>query len=93
MIHRVGRHVATWFRYGWLSGLPCKLAPSGRGDCVISATIALVKSVDPTTYDAPGQQLTYTFTVTNSGNTTLSTIAIHEGAFSGSSSKRCASSR
>ncbi|NUU07252.1 LPXTG cell wall anchor domain-containing protein [Leifsonia sp. C5G2] len=45
--------------------------------------LALQKTVSPGTVDAAGDTVTYTFHVTNTGNTTLSGIAIAETAFSG----------
>ena len=47
--------------------------------------IELVKTADKTTLVA-GQTITYTFTATNTGNTSLSNVTISEGAFSGSGS-------
>jgi uncharacterized repeat protein (TIGR01451 family) len=44
----------------------------------------MAKSADPTTVDAVGQVVTYTFHVTNTGNVTLTEVTIDETAFSGS---------
>lgn len=45
--------------------------------------LSLTKTADPSTYTAPGQTIDYTYTVTNSGNTTLSSIDVSETAFTG----------
>ena len=39
---------------------------------VESTTLILVKSAYPTSYDSVGQTITYTYTVTNSGNVNIS---------------------
>jgi uncharacterized membrane protein len=46
--------------------------------------LSLVKSVDRTTVTTVGQTLTYSFLVTNTGNTTLTDVTVTEGAFNGS---------
>jgi uncharacterized repeat protein (TIGR01451 family) len=56
------------------------LTPTDR-----SPAIELVKTADRTTLVA-GQTITYTFTATNTGNTTLTGVVISEGAFTGSGS-------
>lgn len=45
--------------------------------------LTLAKSADPTTVNAAGQSVVYTFRVTNSGNTTITAVAISETAFTG----------
>ena len=45
--------------------------------------LTLVKSATPTTVSAVGQQVTYSFTVMNSGNVTLTDIDISETVFTG----------
>ncbi|GAA3938008.1 DUF7507 domain-containing protein [Microbacterium soli] len=46
-------------------------------------SLELVKSVDPSTIDAAGQELTYSFVITNTGNIAVRDIAISEDSFSG----------
>jgi uncharacterized repeat protein (TIGR01451 family) len=48
-----------------------------------SATITVEKSVDPTSVSAAGQQVTYHFDVTNTGNVTLTNVAVRDTDFSG----------
>lgn len=45
--------------------------------------LSLLKSATPTSVDVVGQQLTFSFQVTNTGNVTMSGVSIAEGAFSG----------
>jgi LPXTG-motif cell wall-anchored protein len=45
--------------------------------------IELVKTSDAATITAVGQTVTYSFLVTNTGNVTLSSVAVTEGAFTG----------
>jgi uncharacterized repeat protein (TIGR01451 family)/LPXTG-motif cell wall-anchored protein len=47
------------------------------------AGLTLAKSVEPTTVDGAGHAVAYRFVVTNSGNRTLTSVAVHETAFTG----------
>ena len=49
-----------------------------------SPAIELTKTVAPATVTAAGTDVTYSFAVENTGNTTITDLAIHEDAFSGS---------
>ena len=66
------------------SGIP---ATSGPSTATVTATraaaLTLVKSVAPTTVDAAGVSVTYSFAVTNTGNVTLTSVGINESRFSG----------
>ena len=50
---------------------------------VQSPALTLDKGVSPTTVDAAGDVVGYTFLVTNTGNVTLTTLTIQENAFGG----------
>jgi hypothetical protein len=45
--------------------------------------LALLKTTDATKVTAAGQLVDYTFTVTNTGNTTATAVSVHEGTFTG----------
>jgi len=45
------------------------------------ASIALTKSADVATYDAVGDEITYTFTVLNDGNVTLENVTVEDPLF------------
>jgi uncharacterized repeat protein (TIGR01451 family) len=45
--------------------------------------VTVVKTADPTAVSSVGQKVTYTFKVTNTGNVTLTDVAVTEVAFSG----------
>ncbi|MFJ8039025.1 beta strand repeat-containing protein [Kitasatospora sp. NPDC096147] len=66
------------------TGPPVTTPPS---DAIVTATpapaITIVKSVDPGTVSAAGQSVAYAFLVTNTGNVTLTGVAVTESAFSG----------
>jgi uncharacterized repeat protein (TIGR01451 family) len=49
----------------------------------IAPALTISKAVDPPSYTAAGQTITYTISVTNSGNTSITNIAINEIAFNG----------
>ncbi|SDU92300.1 conserved repeat domain-containing protein [Microlunatus sagamiharensis] len=48
-----------------------------------SAGLQVVQTADRATVDAPGQTVTYTVTVRNTGNVTLTGVALDEAAFTG----------
>ena len=49
-----------------------------------TAALTVSKSATPTTVTAAGEVVTYTFHVTNTGNVTVTGLAVTEGSFSGS---------
>ncbi|MDP9904650.1 beta strand repeat-containing protein [Arthrobacter bambusae] len=48
-----------------------------------AATLSLVKSASPAVVSKAGDTVSYSFAVTNNGNTTVSNVAVNETAFSG----------
>lgn len=50
---------------------------------IAAPALSLVKATDTTAITAPGQVVDYTFTVTNTGNTTLTDVTVLEDSFSG----------
>ncbi|WP_431876107.1 DUF7507 domain-containing protein [Micromonospora marina] len=57
--------------------------PSTNDIPILHPGIALTKSVTPATVSRAGEVVTYRYVVTDTGNTTLSSIAVDETAFSG----------
>ncbi|KAA9376116.1 DUF11 domain-containing protein [Microbispora cellulosiformans] len=55
-------------------------------DVLADPELSLVKSADPATVTWAGQQVTYSFEVTNTGGVTLSDLRVHEEEFSGAGS-------
>ncbi|MBE1500945.1 LPXTG-motif cell wall-anchored protein/uncharacterized repeat protein (TIGR01451 family) [Amycolatopsis lexingtonensis] len=58
---------------------PASAVVTARG----GAALTLVKSVEPATVDGAGHTVTYRFAVTNTGNRTLTSVAVRETAFTG----------
>jgi uncharacterized repeat protein (TIGR01451 family) len=48
--------------------------------------LGLVKTADPLSYDTAGQEITYSYDVTNTGNVTIHGLAVAEAGFSGAES-------
>lgn len=65
-------------------GTVTSAASSATVQATQTPALEITKTADPTTVDAAGQTVTFTFAVTNSGNATLHGIAIDETAFTGS---------
>ncbi|WP_426564988.1 DUF7507 domain-containing protein [Angustibacter sp. McL0619] len=55
-----------------------------------TASLSLAKSADPTTVDGAGQPITYTFTVVNTGNVTVDSLAIADPPLRGANAPNCA---
>jgi uncharacterized repeat protein (TIGR01451 family) len=49
-------------------------------DAVQNPAIKIVKTASPTSFDAPGTVITYSYRVTNSGNVTLHSVVVSDGA-------------
>jgi hypothetical protein len=66
-------------------GVPVVSAPSSALVTALqSPALTLVKSAGPASVSKAGAVVTWSFLVTNTGNVTLSSVAIAEGAFTGS---------
>ncbi|WP_328608846.1 LPXTG cell wall anchor domain-containing protein [Amycolatopsis sp. NBC_00345] len=67
------------------AGLPPATTPPATAVVTASggAALTLAKSVDPATVDGAGHTVAYRFVVTNSGNRTLTSVAVRETAFTG----------
>ena len=75
---------STW--WGNVPGNIFSLAISYEQTTTIAVpapALSLAKSVSPTTVTAAGQDVLYSFLVTNTGNTSISGVGINELAFSG----------
>ncbi|WP_426625741.1 DUF7507 domain-containing protein [Leifsonia sp. McL0607] len=65
-------------------GTTVKSPPSSATfNAVDSPALSIVKTASPTTITRSGEIVTYSFVVTNTGNVTMSDIAVIEGSFSG----------
>ena len=58
----------------------------------VTTALTLQKTASPSTISAAGQNVSYTFTVTNSGQTTVSNIAINDSMFTGGAAPACIAS-
>lgn len=65
-------------------GTPVQAPPSSATfNAVDSPALSIVKTANPSTITRSGEIVTYSFVVTNTGNVTMSDIAVIEGSFSG----------
>ncbi|WP_336641359.1 DUF7507 domain-containing protein [Microbacterium sp. USHLN272] len=66
-----------------LPGVILAADDSDTDDLIRSAALTLVKSASPTIVDGVGDEVAYSFEVTNSGDVTVTDVQIDETAFSG----------
>ncbi len=72
------------------STTPVVSAPStATVPAVVSPSIAVVKSASPSSFTGPGQTISYTFAVTNTGDVTLTGIAVTDTDLPGLSAITC----
>lgn len=63
---------------------PVESSPSSTTfTAIASPALTIVKTADPATITRSGQVVTYSFVVTNTGNVTMSNVAVVEGTFTG----------
>ena len=73
-----------------LSSTPVDSAPSSvTVPAVVSPSISVVKSASPASFSAPGQTISYTFAVTNTGDVTLTDVAVTDTDLPGLSAITC----
>jgi uncharacterized repeat protein (TIGR01451 family) len=66
------------------TGPPVTSPPSTvNAPAVQSPAVAVEKTANPTSVSAAGQTVTFTFTITNTGNVTLHGVVVNEGTFTG----------
>ena len=87
----VGAVTNTATAHGLLPGAtPLVSAPStATVPAVRSPGISVVKSASPSTFSGPGQTIGYTFTVTNTGNVTLTGVGVTDTDLPGLSGITC----
>ena len=72
------------------STTPVVSAPStATVPAVASPVISLVKSASPSTFSGPGQTISYTFAITNTGNVTLAGVGVTDTDLPGLSAVIC----
>jgi uncharacterized repeat protein (TIGR01451 family) len=68
------------------TGATVSSPPSSAVVIAENAALDLTKTANPITVNAPGDTITYTFHVTNTGNVPVTGVTIEEGSFSGTGS-------